>query len=159
MGFLSANALLIIRAYTDVAQPSSAEPDQSRDETRLPDPNPTDTDPDCFVPPAVAGSTPVTINGGASNPNPAMRVANISRSDSVVTVPIFDATIDPCPWGTCGPQTATVIGFLQLGIQSVSLAANGTIGAYILNAAGCGTASANPVVGGGVSPVPVRLTQ
>jgi hypothetical protein len=114
----------------------------------------TDTDPDCFV-----AGPPVTINGGASNPNPLMRVVNISRSDSVVTVPIFDATIDPCPGGTCGPQTATVIGFLQLGIQSISLAANGTIGAYILNATGCGTASANPVVGGGVAPVPVRLTQ
>ena len=45
----------------------------------------TDADPDCFV-----AGPPVTINGGQSNPNPSMRVANISRSDSVVTVPIFD---------------------------------------------------------------------
>jgi hypothetical protein len=77
-----------------------------------------DLDPDCFV--AVAGS-PVTISGGQSNPNPSMRVANISRSDSVVTVPIFDyqtAANNPCPGGACG-GTAIVTGFLQLGIQSI----------------------------------------
>ena len=126
----------------------------------------TDTDPDCFVPPALAGSGPVTINGGQSNPNPLMRVANISRSDSVVTVPIFDyltAANDPCPGGACG--TPTVTGFLQLGIQSVGLVPGpgraGKIGAVILNAIGCDPAAAgNPAVsGGGVAPVPVRLTQ
>ena len=119
----------------------------------------TDTDPDCFV-----SGAPVTINGGQSNPNPAMRVANISRSDSIVTVPIFDyqtAANNPCPppppAGVCG--TATVTGFLQLGIQSVSNA--GDIGAFVLNASGCDPAAAGnpPVSGGGVSPVPVRLTR
>ena len=126
-----------------------------------------DADPDCFVP-----GSPVTINGGASNPNPLMRVANISRSDSVVTVPIFDfqtAANDPCPTGVPCGGTATVIGFLQLGIQSVSLVPGsppppgeaGAIGAVVLNAAGCDPASAgNPAVsGGGVSPVPMRLTR
>ncbi|MGH9512504.1 MAG: pilus assembly protein TadG-related protein [Terriglobales bacterium] len=121
---------------------------------------PADNDPDCFV--SLAGSLP-TINGGASNPNPSMRVANISRSDSVVTVPVFDfqtpigGADDPCPSGVCG--TATVMGFLQLGIQHIS--ASGKIGAVVLNASGCDPASAgNPAVsGGGVSPVPVRLTQ
>jgi hypothetical protein len=118
----------------------------------------TDGDPDCFL-----TGTPVSINGGASNPNPLMRVANISRSDSVVTVPIFDyqtAANNPCPGGVCG--TATVIGFLQLGIQSVSLPPpTGSIGAVILNAAGCDPSSAGnpPVSGGGVSPIPVRLTK
>ncbi len=117
----------------------------------------TDTDPDCFV-----TGPPVTINGGQSNPNPLMRapVTNISRSDSIVTVPIFDYQTpanNPCPLGVCG--TAVVIGFLQLGIQSVSNA--GDIGAVVLNASGCDPASAgNPAVsGGGVSPVPVRLTR
>jgi hypothetical protein len=121
-----------------------------------------DTDPDCFV-----AGPPVTINGGQSNPNPSMRVANISRSDSIVTVPIFDyqtAANNPCPLGVCG-GTATVTGFLQLGIQSIGLPAGagaaGKIGAVILNAAGCDpTAAGNPAVsGGGVSPVPVRLTR
>lgn len=107
----------------------------------------TDPDPDCF---AVSGLplSPVTINGGASNRNPLMRVANISRSDSIVTVPIFDyqtAANTPCPGGVCG--AATVTGFLQLGIQSVSFPPNpkGAIGAVILNASGCNPASAgNP---------------
>jgi hypothetical protein len=91
-----------------------------------------------------------------------MRVANISRSDSIVTVPIFDYQTladNPCPGGVCG--TAIVVGFLQLGIQSISLAKPGDIGAVVLNAAGCDPAAAgNPAVsGGGVAPVPVRLTQ
>jgi hypothetical protein len=121
----------------------------------------TDSDPDCFV-----SGPPVTINGGQSNPNPAMRVANISRSDSIVTVPMFDYLIaanNPCPGGVCG--TATVTGFLQLGIQSVGLVPGprrqGKIGAVILNASGCDPAAAGnpPVSGGGVAPVPVRLTR
>jgi len=122
-----------------------------------------DTDPDCFV-----AGPPVTINGGQSNPNPLMRapVTNISRSDSIVTVPIFDyqtAAANPCPGGVCG--TAVVTGFLQLGIQSIGLppggGAAGKIGAVILNASGCDPAAAgNPAVaGGGVAPVPVRLTR
>jgi hypothetical protein len=120
-----------------------------------------DTDPDCFV-----AGPPVTINGGQSNPNPSMRVANISRSDSIVTVPIFDyqtAANNPCTGGVC--RTAVVTGFLQLGIQSIGLPAGGgaagKIGAVVLNATGCDpSAAGNPAVsGGGVSPVPVRLTQ
>jgi Putative Flp pilus-assembly TadE/G-like len=120
-----------------------------------------DTDPDCFIKPTVSGS-PVSINGGQSNPDSNMQgTANISRSDSVVTVPIFDfqkPADDPCFGGVCGQ--ATVVGFLQLGIQSVSLTGPvGTIGAVVLNAAGCDPAgSGNPhVSGGGVSPIPVRL--
>ena len=123
-----------------------------------------DTDPDCFV-----TGPPVTINGGQSNPNPAMRVANISRSDSVVTVPIFDyqnPADNPCPGGVCnGTVNVPVIGFLQLGIQSVGRppggGAAGKIGAVVLNATGCDPGAAgNPFVsGGGVSPVPVRLIQ
>jgi len=95
-----------------------------------------------------------------------VRVANISRSDSIVTVPIFDyltGANNPCPGGVCG--TATVTGFLQLGIQSIGLppggGAAGKIGAVILNAAGCDPAGAGnaAVKAGGVSPVPVRLTR
>lgn len=119
-----------------------------------------DTDPDCFV-----SGSPVTINGGSSNPNPSMQGAtNISRSDSVVTVPVFDfqtAADDPCPGGTC-THSVRVIGFLQLGIQSISrLGVKGQIEAYVLNASGCDPSSAgNPAVSGnGLSPVAVRLTQ
>ncbi len=38
----------------------------------------------------------VTINGGSSNPNSSLQGAtNISRSDSVVTVPVFDFQPQP----------------------------------------------------------------
>ncbi|MFI5072332.1 MAG: hypothetical protein ACHP8A_15720, partial [Terriglobales bacterium] len=117
-----------------------------------------DSDPDCFV-----SGSPVTINGGSFNPDPSMQATNISRSDSVVTVPVFDfqtAADDPCPTSACG-HSVKVIGFLQLGIQSISLGGSGRIGAYILNASGCDPSSAgNPAVAGnGLSPVAVRLTQ
>ncbi|MGH7870336.1 MAG: hypothetical protein ACREP9_22510, partial [Candidatus Dormibacteraceae bacterium] len=118
-----------------------------------------DPAPDCFK--IIGGAPPVIVDGGGSNPNPAMRVANISRSDSIVTVPIFDfktSADDPCPLGTCSGQLVTIVGFLQLGIQHVS--ATGVIKGYILNASGCDPADAGPAVsGGGVSPVPVRLIQ
>ena len=105
---------------------------------------------------------PVTITGGDNNPNTALRnVASISRSDSVITVPVYDviggATEDLCPSGICS-VTGTVVGFLQLGIESVDSA--GDLNAVILNAAGCNpTNSGTPVSGGGVSPIPVRLIQ
>ncbi|MGH9551717.1 MAG: hypothetical protein ACRD3W_20190, partial [Terriglobales bacterium] len=92
---------------------------------------------------------------------------NISRSDSIVTLPIYHKVgVDQnlCPGG-CN-QTATIVGFMQLGItQNVPNAtsppgavANGKIEGVIMNVAGCNTGAGNPVVsGGGVSPIPVRL--
>jgi len=105
--------------------------------------------------------SPVVITGGLSNPNTALQgVTNITRSDSVVTVPIFEWNgVDPCPFGRCG-GTQTVIGFLQLGIEDVGAPAAGDIHAIVLNAVGCNpTNSGTPVTGGGVSTVPVRLVQ
>jgi hypothetical protein len=104
-----------------------------------------------------AVGAPVTIAGGYNNPNSALRTAtSISRSDSVVTVPVYNGT-NLCPGGTC-TGSAQVIGFLQLGIQYVNT--SGAITAVILNAAGCNPASSgNAVNGGGVSPIPVRLIQ
>jgi hypothetical protein len=102
--------------------------------------------------PSAVGS-PVIITGGSNNPNLALRPANtiISRSDSVVTVPVYDGVADCTP-----PSACTVIGFLQLGIQNVD--AGGTFfDAVILNAAGCASSAGTAVVGGSVAPVPVRL--
>lgn len=112
---------------------------------------------------------PVTIDGGVNNPNLAMKVNNISRSDSVVTVPVYDGLTAPCSGGSC-TGTVQIIGFLQLGIQAVSPSINpppappvppppnGSIQAVILNAAACNpTNSGTPVVGGAVSPIPIRL--
>jgi hypothetical protein len=105
---------------------------------------------------AASGSS-IEIDAGTNNPNTTFAAAqtkNISRSDSIVTVPIFDSTINPCPGGACAPQH--IIGFLQLGVQYVNPA--GGIQAVIINVAGCG-ANGTGVSGGGVSPVPVRLIE
>jgi Putative Flp pilus-assembly TadE/G-like len=117
---------------------------------------PVDADSDCFAATGLVGS-PILINGGQSNANtPLQNVSNISRSDSIVTVPLFDGASDLCnPSCSSGPP-AQVIGFLQLGIQYVSPAAD--IDAVILNAVGCDPAgSGTAVSGSGVTPVPVRL--
>ena len=54
-----------------------------------------------------------TITGGSNNPNAALQgVSNISRSDSVVTVPVINLPAIPG-----GPFP--IAGFLQLGIQHV----------------------------------------
>jgi hypothetical protein len=108
-----------------------------------------------------AVGAPVTITGGYNNPNPALQNAlSISRSDSVVTVPVYnDNGVPPCtgPPITCNQQLQ-IIGFLQLGIEYVDSA--GKIYAVILNAAGSNPAnSGNAINGGGVSPIPVRLIQ
>src|SRR6266704_299829 len=105
---------------------------------------------------------PVTISGGYNNPNPAFQNAlSISRSDSVVTVPVYnDNGLAPCtgPPVTCNQQLQ-IIGFLQLGIQYVDN--TGNIYAVILNAAGSNPANVGtpPISGGEVSPIPVRLIQ
>ena len=109
-----------------------------------------------------------TITGGYNNPNPALRTGSyISRSDSVATVPVYEVVggaatnTNLCPGGVCS-ATGQVVGFLQLGIQSIdNIPVQSTNHAVILNAAGCNPANAGttPVVGGGVSPIPVRLIQ
>ncbi len=106
-------------------------------------------------------SPPITITGGDNNPNPLLQgVTNISRSDSMVTIPIYHsaANVNLCPGGAC-TVTGTIVGFLQLGInENVAGAPNGQVRGVILNVAGCNTGAGNPVLsGGGVSPIPVRL--
>jgi hypothetical protein len=120
-------------------------------------PDPNDPSSDCFVIQAPGSLIPVQINGGQSNPNTALQgVNNISRSDSIVTVPIFDGAADLCTSSCPSVTNAQVIGFLQLGIQYVTT--NGDIGAVILNVAGCNPAPTGTAVSGsGVTPIPVRL--
>jgi hypothetical protein len=108
--------------------------------------------------PTPPGAPPITIQGGNNNPNPALQGAtNISRSDSIVTVPIYHRVGGPdlCPSG-CS-QIGTIVGFLQLGITQ-SVGGSGNVEAVIMNAAGCNSgAGGTPISGGGVSPIPVRL--
>jgi len=113
------------------------------------------------------GTSPTRIEGGNDNPNPSLQgVTNISRSDSIVTVPIYHKTVPPltdlCPGG-CN-QTATIVGFLQLGIQQnvpiggAPAGIDGKIEGVIINVGGCNPGAGNPIIsGGGVSPIPVRL--
>jgi len=99
---------------------------------------------------------PPTITGGFNNPDPALKsVSGIHRSDSIVTVPVFNCPLAPPCDNT---QDLPIVGFLQLGIQDVTAA--GDIEAVILNAAGADPASTPPpVTGSGKSPIPVRLIQ
>jgi hypothetical protein len=103
-----------------------------------------------------ASGFPVTISGGSNNPNPLLRTAaSISRSDSIVTVPVFN-----CPAiGACdGTVNLPIVGFLQLGIQYYLT--TGDLSVVVLNVAGCDPSNTGvPISGAGVSPVPVRLTR
>lgn len=85
------------------------------------------------------------------------RVPNVSQGDpiatseSIVTVPIYSgAPIVPAG------SSVQVVGFLQLFINSVD--ATGNITATIMNVVACGPGGA-PIIGGGISPIPVRLVQ
>lgn len=112
---------------------------------------------DIFHPPLSAGD-PITIEGGDRNPDANLQgKVNISRSDSVVTVPLWNGNIAFSPPG----GTATVIGFMQLGITQTQGVPGLTseIDATILNVSGCGTAGGTTVAGGKTSPIPVRLIQ
>jgi len=115
-----------------------------------------------------AGVPPVTITGGSNNPNPSLQVPNISRSDSVVTAMLYKGDqlcFDPSLHnGSCvNDAPATVIGFLQLGVQQ----SNGgpLVDAVVLNAVGCSPDAIaaypppNPVFAGGSSPIPIRLVK
>jgi hypothetical protein len=109
-------------------------------------------DQDCFESP-VPGQ-PVVIDGGLSNTNPALRgVSNISRSDSVVILPVYDGVNVPCANGQSCDET--VIGFLQFGI--VSFDGGGKLTGYFLNASGCGANGTTGIFGGGLNSIPVRL--
>jgi hypothetical protein len=110
------------------------------------------------VPNCPSGS-PISIDGGSNNPDPGLQGRNsISRSDSVVTVPIY------CTGAGCTTNPVTIVGFLQLGIAQVAQLpgppTSFPLRAVVMNVIGCGsTSGTNPVSGGGVSPIPVRLVQ
>jgi hypothetical protein len=107
--------------------------------------------------PSCSSGSPINVDGGGNNPSPALQgMNNISRSDSIVAVPLWD----PGPNGAVGGPTVRIVGFLQLGIVRVRI--GGPLRVIVLNVAGCGSAAyppTNPISGGGVSPIPVRLVQ
>ncbi len=94
-------------------------------------------------------SNPVQMEAGAGNKLVRAGVlaqdAPITTSESIATILVVD-----------NGNVTNAIGFLQVFVDSVD--AGGNIAVHVLNAAGCGTAMTNlPVLGDGVSPVPVRL--
>ena len=80
----------------------------------------------------------------------------VTTSTSIVTIPIIDTTnLIPATGGT-----VTIDGYMQAFIDEVHGGVNaGDIEITVLNIAGCSATpnGANPVVGSGTSPVPVRL--
>lgn len=103
------------------------------------------------------GGPPVTMRGGSQNPINSLFGQNISRSDSVVTVPIYDGSTLCTGPGACG-TAFDIKGFLQLGItQTVTFGPGGPqVRAVILNAVGC-NGIAGGVFAGNSSPITVRL--
>jgi hypothetical protein len=101
-----------------------------------------------------AGTYSQTALGVAAN-------APITTSDSIMTLPIYD----DCVGGGCVPTppalpAVTIVGFLQVFVNSTNPIAGGDLDVTILNVVGCGSnpPSAVPAIsGGGTSAVPVRL--
>jgi len=121
-----------------------------------------------------SGTAPIRIEGDYNNPDQNLGNShNISRSDSVVTVPVYDGSnlngSPACSGSTCN---LNIVGFLQLGIRctlndtncSTSGGGGGGGGggpileAIVINEVGCPATPTTPAVtGSGAAPIPVRL--
>jgi hypothetical protein len=100
-------------------------------------------------------SYPFTIRAGDSNPLKLPTNTQITASNQIVSLPIYDQGQGFVWAGSTSP--VTIVGFLQVFINNVD--ANGNISVTVLNVAGCGNGSTGtpnpPAIGS--SPVPVRL--
>jgi Flp pilus assembly protein TadG len=101
---------------------------------------------------------PFQIRAGLGNPLVQAGVVNssnvVTTSDNIVTLPIYDGTA----LGAGNNPPVTIVGFLQVFINSVSNVGRPNV--TVLNVSGCGnglttTVSSTPVYG--TSPVPIRL--
>jgi len=104
-------------------------------------------------------SYPFQIFAGSSNPLVATAAlpsgSQITTSASIVSLPIYDDTAGNISEGAT--NNVTFVGFLQVFIDVADV--NGNVEVTVLNVAGCGNGSPNPV-GAPVtanSPLPVRL--
>jgi hypothetical protein len=86
----------------------------------------------------------------------------VTTSSSIVTIPIIDNTA--ANFHANNPYGVTVVGFMQAFINWVQdgtdpVTTIGDINVTVLNIAGCSLTpnAANPVIGPGTSPIPVRL--
>ncbi|HEY3615667.1 MAG TPA: pilus assembly protein TadG-related protein [Candidatus Sulfotelmatobacter sp.] len=100
---------------------------------------------------------PFRIQAGLGNP--VITNAQITSSNSIVSVPIYDdtqGTTNPVAF-TVDQPPVTIVGFLQVFINSLDTT-NGNINVTVLNVAGCSnTATASTPTVTGSSPVPIRL--
>ncbi|MGA8270434.1 MAG: pilus assembly protein TadG-related protein [Candidatus Sulfotelmatobacter sp.] len=113
---------------------------------------------DSLNPGASPYSYPFQIQAGSGSPQVALgNVPNgsqITSSPSIVSLPIYDSAA-VTNFNVGGTTVVTVIGFLQVFINSAN-STNGEINVTVMNVAGCGNnASSSPVTG--TSPVPIRL--
>jgi Flp pilus assembly protein TadG len=85
--------------------------------------------------------------------------SQITNTPSIVSLPIYDSAARPAinPIGT---TTVTVVGFLQVFINSAdnttSPTTGGNINVTVMNVSGCGNSATGTAVNG-TSPVPIRL--
>jgi Flp pilus assembly protein TadG len=97
---------------------------------------------------------PFRIQAGLGNP--VITNAQITSSNSIVSVPIYDDTQGTGTFLVDQPPV-TIVGFLQVFINSLDTT-NGNINVTVLNVAGCSnTATASTPGVTGSSPVPIRL--
>jgi hypothetical protein len=99
-----------------------------------------------------------TMTAGSNNPNPNLAGKNITSSDSLVTIPLYDGS-PPCPGKSCGASVA-IVGFLQVFVEQVDN--QGNVLATVMGISGCsggGSGNPSPISTGGTSPIPVRLIQ
>jgi hypothetical protein len=104
---------------------------------------------------------PFKILAGTSSPLLASGLASgtpITSSSSIVSLPIYDDTAPPGSVSGSGSTNVTIVGFLQVFINSVDQW--GIMDVTVLNVVGCGNGNGVPVSGNAVtgsSPVPIRL--
>ncbi len=108
-------------------------------------------------------SPPFQFLAGDDNPIPGLAESAVMVSDSLVTVPVFDVGPGPPPFSP-PPNPVQIVGFVQLFLNPDGLAAptfglnRGQVKTTVINMAGCGTsATGQPILGNGASPVAVRL--
>jgi hypothetical protein len=123
----------------------------------------------CVIHQGTAGSTatgqdtlnssvfPFQISAGSSNP---LGISGqITSSNSIVSLPIYDSSQPGVAFVAGGTTTVTIVGFLQVFINNVN--PDGSLNVTVLNVAGCGNGGpASSPVGTavtGTTPVPVRL--
>ncbi len=80
----------------------------------------------------------------------------VTSSPSIVSLPIYDDTVAPRTINGPGTTNVTIVGFLQVFINSVDRW--GIMDVTVLNVIGCGNGSTPPNAAvTGSSPVPIRL--